>query len=312
MANIPGYVRLYETGVLENRVNEAIASLGSCRVCPWNCEINRMADEWKVCRTGRYARVSSCFPHFGEEDCLRGAKGSGTIFFSWCNLRCVFCQNFDISQQEAGSRIHPEQLAEMMLKLQEIGCHNINWVTPEHVVPQILEALFYAIEGGLHLPIVYNTSAFDSIESMRLLDGIVDIYMPDFKYWSEEKSKLYLKSPSYPETARSVIQEMHRQVGDLKLDETGMAKKGLLVRHLVMPGGLKETREIMRFLAEQVSLDTYVNIMGQYYPAGKVDKNKYVEINRQIDTLELREAYKVAEDEGLWRFDERRLQAMAY
>ena len=228
------------------------------------------------------------------------------------NLRCVFCQNFDISQQEAGSRIHPEQLAEMMLKLQEIGCHNINWVTPEHVVPQILEALFYAIEGGLHLPIVYNTSAFDSIESMRLLDGIVDIYMPDFKYWSEEKSKLYLKSPSYPETARSVIQEMHRQVGDLKLDETGMAKKGLLVRHLVMPGGLKETREIMRFLAEQVSLDTYVNIMGQYYPAGKVDKNKYVEINRQIDTLELREAYKVAEDEGLWRFDERRLQAMAY
>ena len=312
MANIPGYVRLYETGVFENRVSEAIASLGSCRVCPWNCEINRLSDEWKVCRTGRYARVSSFFPHFGEEDCLRGTRGSGTIFFSWCNLRCVFCQNYDISQQEAGSKISPVQLAEMMLELQEIGCHNINWVTPEHVVPQILEALPYAIEGGLHLPIIYNTSAFDSMESLRVLDGIVDIYMPDFKYWSKEKSKLYLKSPSYPEAARSAIQEMHRQVGDLKIDETGMARQGLLVRHLVMPGGLEETREIMRFLARKVSRDSYVNIMGQYYPAGKVDKNKYVEINRQIDTLELREAYKVAEDEGLWRFDERRLQAMAY
>ncbi len=308
---VPNYVRLHESGEIERRAEESLAGLASCRVCPWDCEIDRLKDEKKVCRTGRYARVSSHFPHFGEEDCLRGWRGSGTIFFAWCNLRCVFCQNFDISQKEAGVEVTPERLAELMLELQDTGCHNINFVTPEHVVPQILEALPYAIRGGLRLPIVYNTSAFDSLESIRQMDGIVDIYMPDFKYWDEEKARRYVKSPCYPEAARAAIREMHRQVGDLTVDEQGLARRGVLLRHLVMPDGLEETREIMRFVATEISPDTYVNMMGQYYPAGKVSEEKYEEINRRTDGQEMSEAFQFASDAGLHRFDERRqLQAV--
>ncbi len=302
----PGYVLLYETGELQQRVEQALADLKACRMCPWNCGINRLENEKKVCRIGRYARVSSFFPHFGEEDCLRGWNGSGTIFFAWCNLRCVFCQNFDISQHDAGEEVPPRQLASMMLELQRRGCHNINWVTPEHVVPQILEALPIAVEQGLRLPIVYNTSAFDSPESLRLMDGIVNIYMPDFKYWSAEKSKRYLKTPLYPETARAAIKEMHRQVGDLVIDHNGLATRGLLVRHLVMPEGLDDTREILRFLATEISRDTYVNLMSQYYPAGKVDGKHYPELNRRITRKELAAAYRIARQVGLHRFDERR------
>lgn len=302
----PNYLRLYESGELEKRVEKALRDLESCRVCPWECGVNRLKDETKVCRVGRYARVSSYFAHFGEEDCLRGWNGSGTIFFSWCNLRCVFCQNYDISQAEAGREVSPQRLADMMLELQEMGCHNINWVTPEHVAPQILEALPYAIRGGLRLPIVYNTSAFDSLESLHLMDGIVDIYMPDFKYWSEDKSKRYLKMPKYPAVARAVFKEMFRQVGNLVIDHDGLARRGLLVRHLVMPGETGETREIMRFLAEEISPDTYVNIMGQYYPAGKVSAERYGELNRRVTHQEMSEAYEAARQAGLHRFDERR------
>ncbi|MFQ5914756.1 MAG: radical SAM protein [Nitrospinota bacterium] len=308
---VPNYVRLCESGEMERRVEEALASLENCRVCPWDCGNNRLKDEKRVCRTGRYARVDSYFPHFGEEDCLRGWKGSGTIFFAWCNLRCVFCQNFNISQQDAGREVRPGRLAEMMLELQDRGCHNINFVTPEHVVPQILEALPLAVEGGLRLPIVYNTSAYDSLESMRHMDGIVDIYMPDFKYWREDKAKLYLKSPRYPAAARAAIQEMRRQVGDLTIDGNGLARRGILLRHLVMPGGLDETRDIMRFIAEEVSPDTYVNIMGQYYPAGKVGEQRYSELNRPIYAEELTEAYRIAREAGLHRFDLRRKTSLA-
>ncbi|MFQ5633066.1 MAG: radical SAM protein [bacterium] len=303
--DVPNYIKLYESGELQKRVELALASLESCRVCPWECEINRLEDQKKVCRIGRYARVASYFAHFGEEDCLRGTRGSGTIFFGWCNLRCVFCQNHDISQQDAGVEVSPEQLAAMMLELQERGCHNINWVTPEHVVPQILEALPIAIKNGLQLPVVYNTSGFDSLESLRQMDGIVDIYMPDFKYWSADKSKRYLKTPLYPETVRAAIAEMHRQVGDLAFDERGLARRGLLVRHLVMPDALDETREITRFLAEKISPHTYINIMAQYHPDGKVDVHHYPEINRRITSLELRQAYTLAREAGLYRFDER-------
>ncbi|RMH97448.1 MAG: radical SAM protein, partial [Calditrichaeota bacterium] len=249
---------------------------------------------------------SSYFPHFGEEDCLRGWRGSGTIFFARCNLRCVFCQNFDISQQDAGHEVTPQRLAEMMLELQEMGCHNINWVTPEHVVPQILEALPHAIEGGLRLPIVYNTSAFDSLHSLKLMEGIVDIYMPDFKYWDPEKAKRYLKTPKYPETARTAIKEMHRQVGDLTFDEQGLAVRGLLVRHLVMPDGLDDTREIMRWLAREISPHTYINVMGQYHPSGKVNEKRYPELNRRIRAEELKEGFRAARKAGLYRFDTRR------
>jgi putative pyruvate formate lyase activating enzyme len=301
--SVRGYIGLYNSGELRRRMDNTLASLETCRVCPWDCDVNRLQDERRVCRTGRYARVTNHFPHFGEEDCLRGSRGSGTIFFGWCNLRCVFCQNFDISQQEAGREVGPEELADMMLNLQGRGCHNINFVTPEHVVPQILEALPFAIEGGLRLPLVYNTSGFDSLESLRHLDGIVDIYMPDFKYWDEGKAKRYLKSPKYPAAARAALKEMHRQVGELAFDTNGLAKRGVLVRHLVMPGGLDDTRDILRFLAEEISPDTYVNIMGQYRPAWKVSEAKYSELNRPIHSEELTEAYRLARKTGLHRID---------
>ena len=300
-----GYRHLYESGVLDQRIKKALDGLRACQVCPWECGVDRLAGKTKVCRTGRYARVASYFPHFGEEDCLRGWRGSGTIFFSWCNLRCVFCQNHDISQAKAGIEATPEILAGMMIELQEIGCHNINWVTPEHVVPQILEAMPLAIERGLHLPIVYNTSGFDSLESIQLMDGIVDIYMPDFKFWSDEKSKRYLRHPDYAQITRAVLQEMHQQVGDLRMDDRGLATRGLLVRHLVMPGETEESARIMQFLAEEISPDTYVNIMDQYYPTAKVTEDKYAEINRRITTEELRAVYESAIACGLHRFDVR-------
>jgi len=303
--HVPGYIKLYETGELDRRARCALAGLESCRVCPWECDIDRLANEKKICKTGRYARVSSCFAHFGEENCLRGWRGSGTIFFSGCNLHCVFCQNHDISRSQSGMEARPEELAGMMIELQRAGCHNINFVTPEHVVPQILEALPFAVRGGLDLPIVYNTGGFDSLESIRLMDGIVDVYMPDFKYWYPETAKRYLCAEAYPEAARRAFREMHRQVGDLTLDEEGIAVRGVLVRHLVMPGGLDDTREIMKFLAGELSPDTYVNIMAQYRPEHKVTRQAYDEINRGVMAEEMREAYRSAEEAGLHRFDAR-------
>lgn len=302
----PAYLALYQSSELGARAQEAVAGLAQCCVCPRNCEIDRLADQTGVCKTGRYARVSSYFPHFGEEDCLRGWRGSGTIFFAWCNLRCVFCQNFEISQEGMGAETPPERLAAMMLELQAQGVHNINLVTPEHVVPQVLEALVIAVEAGLRLPIVYNTSAYDSMESLRLLDGIVDIYMPDFKFWSPQLSQRYLKAKDYPEVARRVILEMYQQVGDLVIDEDGLARRGLLLRHLVMPGFLEETKAILRFVAEAISRKTYVNLMDQYYPAGRVDAQHYPELNRQLMRSEYPEAVSYAQELGLTRLDRRR------
>jgi putative pyruvate formate lyase activating enzyme len=301
----PTYVRLHESGELTRRVDRGLQLLADCTVCPRDCHVNRLQDKYAVCKTGRYAEVSSYFAHMGEENCLRGRNGSGTIFFSWCNLRCVFCQNYDISWQGGGVATRPEELASMMLRLQERGCHNINFVTPEHVVPQILEALPLAIEGGLRLPLVYNTSAYDSLDSIELMDGIVDIYMPDFKFWDAEMARHYAKSPNYPEAARRAIKAMHRQVGDLVLDENGLAVRGVLLRHLVMPGGIAGTREIMKWLAQELGPDTYVNVMAQYSPAGKVSKNEYVEINRPLGYDEFQEAVSMARAAGLRRLDAR-------
>jgi putative pyruvate formate lyase activating enzyme len=301
----PAYMKLFRSGELYRRSREAVRELQSCRVCPRDCEVDRLADEIAVCKTGRHAIVSSAFPHFGEEDCLRGWNGSGTLFFSMCNLKCVFCQNYDISQDGEGQEVGPEGLAMMMLELQQRGCHNINFVTPEHVVPQILEALPLAVQMGLRLPIVYNTGAYDSMDSMRWMDGVVDIYMPDFKYWDPERSKRYLKAKDYPEAARRVIREMHRQVGPLVFDKKGLARRGVLVRHLVMPDNLQDARNIMRFLAQEVSPDTYVNIMSQYRPAGKVSEEKYPEINRGVSAEEMKATFTVAREEGLYRFDRR-------
>jgi putative pyruvate formate lyase activating enzyme len=302
----PAYKRAFEEGILRERATEAIESLRSCRVCPRDCEIDRLNNKIGVCKSGRLARVASAFPHFGEEDCLRGWNGSGTIFFGWCNLRCVFCQNFQTSQFGEGAEVTAMELAGIMLDLQRIGCHNINFVTPEHVVPQILEALVIAAERGLRLPLVYNTSAYDSLESIEWMDGIVDIYMPDFKLWDAELCRKYLVASDYANAARKVIAAMHKQVGELKVDESGLALRGVIVRHLVMPGLLDDTREIMRWLATKLSRDTYVNVMDQYYPAHKAETEpRFADISRGISADEFYDALQLARDAGLWRLDTR-------
>jgi putative pyruvate formate lyase activating enzyme len=306
----PAYLHL-RPGDLAERADRAIRGLADCRACPRDCRVNRLEDKWAACKTGRHAVVSSAFAHLGEEDCLRGWRGSGTIFFSHCNLRCVFCQNFDISQGirpgPAVPGTPPDVIVNTMLALQAAGCHNINLVTPEHVVPQVLEALAIAVERGLALPIVYNTSAYDAMESLRSLDGIVDIYMPDFKYWSRQASRRYLKAEDYPEMARAAIQEMHRQVGDLTIDTDGIARRGLLLRHLVMPDALGETRSILEWVAGEISPETYVNLMDQYRPAGHVGDGRYPELDRRVTGREFTAARQYALSLGL-RLDERRVR----
>ena len=300
------YVALADCGEIDRRASEAHELLGErCLVCPRGCRVDRRRDERGLCAIGRDAVVASYFPHFGEEDCLRGWRGSGTIFFSGCNLRCVFCQNHDISWEVRGERADASRLAAIMLELQAIGCHNINFVTPEHVVPQVLEAFPLAVAGGLRLPIVYNTSAYDSLDSLRLLEGVVDVYMPDFKLWTRERARRYLKRADYPEVAREAVKEMNRQVGDLLVDERGLARRGLILRHLVMPGLLDETEAILRFIAEELGRDTYVNLMAQYYVSGRVGRDgEYEEIARGIHREEYEEALGLARELGL-RLDPR-------
>ncbi len=304
----PAYLATYRQGEFPARVEAALAELEDCCLCPRNCHVNRLLDRARVCNTGRHAIVSSAFPHFGEEDCLRGWNGSGTIFFGFCNLRCVFCQNWDISQQHAGSECAAEDIATLMLKLQDRGCHNINFVTPEHVAPQVAEAIATAVPRGLKLPIVYNTSAYDSIQSLKLMEGLIDIYMPDFKFFSYEPSRNYLKAKDYPARACEAIKEMHRQVGDLRFGDDGLARRGLLVRHLLMPNHVDDASKIFKWLAEEISQDTYVNIMDQYRPQHQVGGcgGKYDAIDRRPSAGELDRAFAAARQAGLWRFDERR------
>ncbi len=298
----PAYVALCRKGRLAERVARAQVELADCRACPRDCGVNRLADETGVCHTGRRAVVSSAFPHHGEEDCLRGTRGSGTIFFSYCNLRCVFCQNHDISQGGAGAPIDAAAIADVMLELQGLGCHNVNLVTPEHVVPQVVEALALAIERGLRLPVVYNTSAYDAVSSLELLDGLVDVYMPDFKLWEPETAHRLLGARDYPACARAAILEMHRQVGPLRFTQEGLACRGVLVRHLVMPGYQDESAAILRWLAEDVSPDTFVNVMGQYRPAHLVGP-RHAEIDRRPTRREIEAVAATARAAGLWRFD---------
>lgn len=307
----PAYLDLWRSGELGRRVELALKELEDCCACPRNCHVDRLANQTRVCHTGRQAIVSSAFAHFGEEDCLRGTRGSGTIFFGLCNLRCVFCQNWDISQQKKGKEMTADQIAAVMLDLQEQGCHNINFVTPEHVAPQVIEAIAAAVPRGLSLPIVYNTSAYDSLASLKLLDGLIDIYMPDFKFWYPETSLRLAKAKDYAERARETIAEMHRQVGELKFGRDGLARRGVLIRHLVMPGQEDEAAEIMRWIVAALSPDTYVNIMSQYrpeYQVGEVGRDgapKFTEIGRRPDGDEIQSVFEVAAAAGLWRFDER-------
>ncbi len=302
----PAYLKTHEQGRLTDKVEAAQALLRSCKGCPRMCEVDRWADQAGVCKIGRRARVSSAFLHLGEENCLRGWNGSGTIFFSGCNLGCVFCQNFEISQLAEGRELDADQLAQVMLRLQEARCHNINFVTPEHVVPQVLEALPAAIAGGLRLPLVYNTGAYDSLGSIRLLDGVVDIYMPDFKLWDPQHCATYLRARDYAEAARAAIKAMHAQVGVLRMDEDGLALRGVLVRHLVMPGLLEDTRSILHWLATELSPDTYLNLMDQYHPAHKAETEpQYFAINRRLFRSEFEQAVEMARKAGLWRLDSR-------
>lgn len=284
---------------LKSRAEKAIKLLEKCAVCARNCSVNRLVEEGTACRAGRWAVVASFGPHYGEEDVLVGKKGSGTIFFSYCNLSCRFCQNYDISQCGEGRRVNPQELADIMLELQQRGCHNVNLVSPSHFVPQILEALVIAVADGLNIPLVYNTGGYDSLVTLKLLDGIVDIYMPDFKFGSDEAGKKYLGVPNYFSAARLAIKEMHRQVGDLQVDAKGVARRGLLVRHLVMPNNLAGTREIMEFLAKEISPDTFVNIMDQYYPAHEA--RRFPEIARRVTREEFRKALQEASQAGLKR-----------
>jgi len=298
----PSYLALLRDGQLADRARRAVEALADCTLCGRACHADRRRDEapeGSFCRTGRRAVVHGAFAHPGEELCLRGWKGSGTIFFSQCNLRCVFCQNFDISWQGLGRRVAADALADMMLDLQEQGCHNINLVTPSHVVAQILEALVIAAEQGLRLPLVYNTGGYDSLRSLQLLDGVVDIYMPDFKFWSTDRARRWAQAEDYREVATRAIQEMHRQVGDLVTDDRSLARRGLLVRHLVMPDGVDDTRQIMRLLAREISPRTMVNVMSQYHPEGKAYADPV--LSRPITGDEYRRAVEIAKEEGLTR-----------
>ena len=294
------YVDLHRTGELEKRAKKAVERLASCVMCGQACNVNRLEDETGICRTGRAAAVSGVSRHFGEEGVLVGTGGSGTIFFANCNLTCAFCQNYDTSAYGLGREVSCHDLARMMLSLQAQGCHNINLVSPSHVVPQILEALVLAAEEGLRLPLVYNTGGYDALPTLRLLDGVVDIYMPDFKFNDSELAERFCGAPGYATVVRAAIREMHRQVGDLVVDERGIARRGLILRHLVMPGGLEDTREVMRFIAERISPNTYVNVMGQYRPAHLA--MRYPELSRPLKRSEHREAMAIAREEGLQRF----------
>ena len=302
------YLELHQNGVLEARISTARGLLRHCTVCPHKCGVNRLKGELGLCRCGTKARVASFGPHFGEETPLVGRNGSGTIFFEGCNLFCLFCQNSDISHidlrgDDSPQAIDERQLADIMISLQKQGCHNINFVTPTHVVPQILSALPIAIEMGLKVPLVYNSGGYERVETLSILDGIIDIYMPDCKFSSADTANLYTTAKDYPERMKQAVHEMHRQVGDLEIDDSGLAVQGLLVRHLVMPGHLDETKGIVKFLAEEISTNTYLNIMDQYRPCHKAFGLE--PINRSLTSEEYDQALTMAGQAGLKRLDQR-------
>lgn len=299
----PSYLKLYRDGELTRRIETALDLMKSCSLCPRECGVNRLDGETGFCKTGRKAKVASYNPHFGEEAPLVGRHGSGTIFISSCNLLCIFCQNDDISHRNEGYEVEPEQMAAMMLHLSEKGCHNINFVTPTHVVPQLLEALFIAVEKGLRVPLVYNSGGYDKKETLELLEGIFDIYMPDFKFWEKKWAERYCQAPDYRDVAVLAVKEMHRQVGDLVMDSQGVAVKGLLLRHLVMPDNMASTERIMGFLSNEVSSETYVNVMDQYRPSGDACDDEF--IHRRLTSEEFRNALESAKKAGLHRLDPR-------
>jgi len=304
-AHQPAYIESYRSGLLSRRIRTARRVLRACTLCPRQCRIDRLKQvQTGTCNTQELAWVSSFQAHFGEEAPLVGSRGSGTIFFTHCNLLCNFCQNFDISHGGIGQAVSDHQLADMMLALQQAGCHNINFVTPSHVVAQILSALALACEQGLRIPLVYNSGGYDCVETLQLLDQIIDIYMPDFKFWDPSIATLTCQAPDYPQIAQAALREMHRQVGDLIVDEDGIARRGLLVRHLVMPDGLAGTKPVMQFIAKEISTNTYVNIMPQYRPCG--DLKSTPQLQRAITRAEFEKALEEARQAGIRHLDEPR------
>jgi putative pyruvate formate lyase activating enzyme len=291
-------VSMISDSELHNRIKAAYQLLESCRVCPRECGVNRLKnDKLGFCRSGLNPMISSVSPHHGEEPPLSGTRGSGTIFFANCNLRCIYCQNYPISQMGNGTERTPGEVACQMLWLQEQGCHNLNLVTPTHFMPQILKALGIARERGFNLPIVYNTSGYDSIESLQLLDGIVDIYLPDMRYSDDLASMKYSIAPHYSDINQAAVKEMYRQVGNLVMDDEGIARRGLIIRHLVLPNGLSGTDKTMKFLAEEISKDVYISLMSQYFPAHRVKEFK--ELDRRITASEYEKARQIMQSYGL-------------
>lgn len=293
----PSYLDQLASGELEKKVRKLSKMLSNCVLCPHQCQVNRLAGEEGYCRTLANPTISGASPHFGEENVLVGEFGSGTIFFSNCNLSCVFCQNYEISYCGEGDELNTTELASLMLNLQKRRCHNINLVSPGHIIPQIVEAIFYAAKAGLKIPIVYNTNGYDLTDSLKYLDGIVDIYMPDLKFANDQIAEKYLGVKEYFSIAQAAIKEMQRQVGTLKLDKSKVAYQGLMIRHLVMPENLADSQKIMKFIAEEISPDTFLNIMAQYYPAHKAFQ--FPELSRKISEKEFQAAIKTAKNAGL-------------
>jgi putative pyruvate formate lyase activating enzyme len=298
------YIKTFEKGLLRKKIKAAHKLLSSCKLCPRQCRVDRLSGETGLCETAKRAWVSSYSPHFGEEAPLVGKHGSGTIFFTHCNLMCLFCQNFDISHESCGQKVSNEELAAMMLALQQQGCHNINFVTPSHVVPQILAALEIAIPQGLSVPLVYNSGGYDLPSTLRLLEDVFDIYMPDFKFWEPDVAESVCQAADYAEVACKAIKEMHRQVGDLVIDDDGVARQGLLIRHLVLPDGMADTGKIMRYIAREISTRSYVNIMSQYRPCGRAAEIRG--LNTFLSPTDYRNALQAAKKEGITRLDQPR------
>ncbi len=296
---VPCYLETYASGELDARIEQLTKILSECTLCPRACRVNRTKDELGYCKAGLHLMVSGVHPHYGEEDVLVGTRGSGTIFMTHCNLGCLFCQNYEISHLGIGQLVTEEEFAASMLRLQELGCHNINFVSPTHYTPQILRALRLAIEQGLRIPLVYNCGGYESSRTIELLNGIVDIYMPDIKYSDPEVAKRYSNAPDYFEVCKAAVKEMHRQVGDLAVDERGIAVRGLLIRHLVLPNGIAGSPEVMKFIATELSTESYVNIMLQYRPMFRA--SEYRELNRGITLREYHEVVKCAKQWGLHR-----------
>lgn len=296
--NSSAYLEAFQNGSLDKIIDRLFKSLASCSICPRKCGVNRLKGEKGFCKTGLKPKVYSYMAHRGEEPAISGVNGSGTIFFSNCNMSCVYCQNYEFSQLGAGRETGFEDLAKFMLELEDFGCHNINLVTPTHILPQILKSLKIAISGGLTIPLVYNTSGYELVEIIKLLDGIIDVYLPDMRYASQEASARFSGAPDYPQYNREAIKEMFRQVGLPQMDESGVIRRGMVIRHLVLPNNVSGTPEAMRFVAEELSRDTYISLMSQYLPYHKAEE--FQEINRRLKLAEYEKAKTAMEERGLY------------